>query len=93
MTIREVIAQLESGGLIDDSREPTLRKVIMVLSAVSKSSLVTFEAAWDYNLPFEEFAKVQNQVFLKCLRMELSELGERLRRLVGLVPLTEDTEV
>lgn len=93
MKISQYIEQLE--GWDSDDREKYLRPLLAVFSPVSLTSLqqVQQEHFPKSEMDYPAFVKSQNREILKCLTLEMASIGAVVRAVLGLEPLTEDTEV
>ncbi len=93
MKISQYIDQL--GEWESDEREKYLRPLLAVLSPVS---LVSIRQCQDSHFmrskaDYPAFVKSQNEEIIKCLRLEMADIGTIVRAEVGLEPLTLDTEI
>jgi len=93
MNVREVMNRLDQ--FQGEDRERVLLALIGQLSPVSIRTLQHFQEQFDgVNRPFEEFVREQNEKIRECVKIELSEvLGGPVRSMLGLAPLTEETEI
>ncbi len=82
---------LENFDKIDLSqREKFIRPVAKHLCIVSRATLADFQATWDGDKSFEDFVKAQNQVIRKCIEIEISFLGQAVRKTLNLEPFPEE---
>jgi len=95
MTIKEFMDGLDE--MDNDTRTAALREVTKLFSPPSVSTLQNFQAAFfvenPKKPPFEMFAKAQNKEIVKCLKMEMSEIGGTIRGMTGCTPISWDTVI
>ena len=91
MTVKEIVEKMDS--FTDEERTEYLAPLLDNLTLLSKSQIRNFQDVWDGNRPFDEFKTAQNTEIRKCIEMELSALGQIVRRTTGLPPLNENDEV
>lgn len=90
MKVKEILDKMDDFS--DEGRERYLMPLLSDLTAVSQHQIIVFQDNWDGTKSFEEFKKAQNKEIRDCVEMELSDFGVEARKVVGLQPLTEDTE-
>ena len=82
-----------------ETRERYLNPLMGILSEVSLATLRDFQkqhfqrAIENKDPDYEAFKVGQNEEIIKCLQLEMSEIGKGVRETLGLEPLTLDTEV
>ena len=95
MTIKEFLDGLDEMG--NATREVTLRELTRVLSPPSIATLQNFQEKFmaenPEKPPFEVFVKAQNKEVVKCLEMEMSDIGGMVRGLTGFAPISLDTVI
>lgn len=91
MKIKEVMEALPR--LTNEERAATLANLATHLCSVSAHELLQFQDRWDYSRPFEEFTAAQDEVFKRCLAMELSAFGTATRRALRLEPLDPEMDL
>lgn len=91
MTVKEIY-----DGLTTFSEKDRVRYVgglCKVLSPLSKGTLMDFQNSWDGNKLAEEFFQAQAETIKTCIKLEIGPLGETVRQVKGLDPLTWETEI
>jgi len=87
MTLKEIYDNMDS--FTDEERAEIFTKVFTLFSPPSHSTLRDFQNKWDRRKSFEEFVKAQNETIRLCLDMEMSPMGELIRRgavMTGILP-------
>jgi len=92
MILSEALDQLDAIGASDE-RAPVARRIMPLLSGVSKQTLVKMQTTWDHNRPFAEFVAEQNRLIRECVMLETSETGDIVRVTLGMAPLTMATVI
>jgi hypothetical protein len=78
----------------EEERAQNLQSLIKKFTDLSRVELLEFQNHWDGNKSFEEFREAQDKVFLKCIDLEQSDLGQTVREATGLnEKLTDDLEL
>ena len=90
MNIFELMDKLDSFS--HDERAEWVKKFLPRLSPVTKQMLGDFERDWDSQKPYKDFVTEQNQCLQMCVQMECSDLGNAVRKLNDLGPLTMDMD-
>jgi hypothetical protein len=91
ITLQQFIDKLSS--FTGDERAEYIPRVMDKLSQVSYNQLLNFQNRWDENKPYDAFRKEQDAEIIKCIKMEVHDLGTAVRELYGLDPITLQTEV
>lgn len=95
MTIKKLLKQIDT--FTDEEREKHITLLLNnVLSNLSKAQIMNFQNKWrDYNIlkdkSFDEFKVAQNKEIIDCIKMEMTEIGKYVRKIEGLMPLTDET--
>jgi len=99
MTVKEIAEKMDD--FTDEERGTHLRLLCESLTPVSKAQLLAFQNDWKpefkttHNIvaDFKKFKTAQNKEIRRCLEIELSESGSRVRQSLGLQPLHEEDEI
>jgi len=90
-TVQEILDNLAKYS--DSERGDDLNPLIDLFSPVSKQMLIEFQAYWNPNRSYSEFRKEQDEIIRLCVEMEISPLGDSVRKLNKLPAFTLDTLV
>ena len=91
MKLKETLEKLDS--FEEGERKKYIHPLYEMLTVISKTMLAHFQDTWDGTRPFEEFVKEQNETIRYVVNIEMGKIGTHVRETLGLVPLTEDTEI
>lgn len=91
MTVKEIYDTMD--GFTEEQRDKFLNGLFDIFCGLSIKSIISFQTNWDGSRPFAEFVIEQNKVIRMCIDMEVSDIGSHVRSLLGLSPLTMDTEI
>lgn len=91
MTIGQLRDRLPT--LPEDERE-VARDLFYLLTPASGQTIMAFQRAWDgKRRPFSEFVVAQNELIIKLIDAEISPGGSELRKMLGMPPITLETEI
>lgn len=93
MKISEYIEKMSEWE--SDDREKYLRPLVALLSPVSAKSLMQNQAEHfaKSEADYPAFVESQNREIIKCLELEVAEIGSIVRAELGMEPMTLDTDV
>jgi hypothetical protein len=92
MIIRDVVELLDD--LTEEQRDELLKPVLENLTQTSHYAILEFQLNWnEENGSFKDFIKGQNAVIKECIKIEMTEFGKIARKMEGLRPLENVTEV
>ena len=92
MIIRDVVELLDD--LNEEQRDELLKPVLENLTQTSHYAILEFQLNWnEENGSFKDFIKGQNAVIKECIKIEMTEFGKIVRKMEGLRPLENVTEV
>jgi|NGEPerStandDraft_6_1074524.scaffolds.fasta_scaffold19632_2 hypothetical protein len=92
MIIRDVVELLDD--LTEEQRDELLKPVLENLTQTSHYAILEFQLNWnEENGSFKDFIKGQNAVIKECIKIEMTEFGKIVRKMEGLRPLENVTEV
>jgi hypothetical protein len=90
MKLKEFMAAMPAWR---DREREKIANLVAILTPISVDAIMRLQAKWDGTRPYEEFVRAQNAEIEKCVQMEKSMLGLEARKLCGLKPMTDETEV
>lgn len=91
MTVKEICDKLATFN--DDDRARYAGGLCEILSPTSKQTLHNFRDNWDGRKTPTEFFKAQAQQIKMCVELEIGPIGQTVRQVMGLEPLTWETEI
>lgn len=90
IALKDLAAALPT--LSEEERATVLGALMKKLTGVSVAALSKLQKRWDGRRPFSEFIAEQNKVFAVCIAMELSQVGQDVRKVLGL-PILDPEEL
>ena len=91
MTVKEVYDKLSTFS--DEERPLYTGGLCQMLSPVSMQTLMEFQRNWDGDKAPEEFFAAQAEEVKKCVDLEISGIGQMVREIAKLAPISWETEV
>jgi len=91
MTVKQIFDKLETFDKSD--RAKYVGALWKQLCPVSKSTLLDFQQGFDSKKGMEEFFKEQARQIKNCIQLEIGQMGNTVRKIMGLEPLTWETEI
>lgn len=91
MIVLDILSVLDD--LKGEQRELVTSSLYVYLSTITME--VVLESFFDYSIDmsYNEFIKLQNELLVECIKLEMTKYGEIVRRSQGLPPLTMRTEI
>ena len=92
MTLKEVLEKMDN--FTDEERAKYLGGLFKILSPVSTATLSNFQNRWEpEGKTFKQFVVEQNKEIKKCIELEVSVIGEIVRKESGLELITLETVI
>ena len=92
MIVMDAMALLDD--LAEDLRDELLRPLLENLTQTSHDAILEFQLNWnEENGSFKDFILGQNAVIKECVKVEMTEFGKIIRKMEGLRPLENRTEI